>query len=126
MIFHCYNHGSLPDFSKPYPTMENVDNKLICHPKSITVFVCCQIFVVKGCFLYYKIRRHFYMESIVYPYVNILEGPGNYFSLHVNDYTDVLYFIEHNCLFICKTFFLSVPSIIRGMHSFFALGNISG
>ena len=36
------------------------------------------------------------MESIVYPYVNISEGPGNYFSLSMNDYTDVLYFIENN------------------------------
>ena len=36
------------------------------------------------------------MESIVYRYVNILEGPGNYLSLSVNDYTDVLYFIESN------------------------------
>ena len=36
------------------------------------------------------------MESIVYPYVNISEGRGNYFSLSINDYTDVLYFIENN------------------------------
>ena len=26
----------------------------------------------------------------------MLEGPGNYFSLTMNDYTDVLYFIENN------------------------------
>ena len=36
------------------------------------------------------------MESIVYPYINILEGPGSYFSLSMNDYIDVLYFIENN------------------------------
>ena len=36
------------------------------------------------------------MESIVYPCINNLEEPGNYFSLSMNDYTDVLYFIENN------------------------------
>ena len=36
------------------------------------------------------------MESIVYLYVNILQGPENYFSLSMNNYTDVLYFIENN------------------------------
>ena len=36
------------------------------------------------------------MENIMYPCVNILEGPGNYFSFSMNDYTDVLYFIESN------------------------------
>ena len=36
------------------------------------------------------------MESIVYPHVNILEGPGNNFNLGMNDYTDVLYFIGNN------------------------------
>ena len=45
------------------------------------------------------------MESIVYPYVNILEGTGNYFGHNMNDYMDVLYFIEDNALFSCKTFF---------------------
>ena len=35
-------------------------------------------------------RRHFHMESIVYPYENIVERSGNYFSLSMNDYTDVL------------------------------------
>ena len=34
------------------------------------------------------------MESIMYTYTNILEGPGNYFSLSMNDYTNVLYFTE--------------------------------
>ena len=27
---------------------------------------------------------------------SILEGPGKHFSLSINDYTDVLYFIENN------------------------------
>ena len=36
------------------------------------------------------------MESILYPFVNILEGSGNYFSPSMNDYTDILYFIENN------------------------------
>ena len=36
------------------------------------------------------------MESIMYPCVNIIEGPGKYFSRNMNDYTDVLYFIENN------------------------------
>ena len=36
------------------------------------------------------------MESIVYPNANILEGPGNYSSLSINDYTDALYFIEND------------------------------
>ena len=36
------------------------------------------------------------MESTVYPYVNVLEGPGNYFSVGMNDYTDVLPFVEGN------------------------------
>ena len=36
------------------------------------------------------------MESIVFPYVNILEGPGNYFSLSMNECTDVQYFMENN------------------------------
>ena len=80
--------------------MQIVDNKFTLYPKSITVMVWCQIFVVKGCFFCHKIRRHawraFYMESIVYPYVNILEGQRNYFSLSMNDYTDVLYFIKSN------------------------------
>ena len=31
------------------------------------------------------------MESIMHTYTNILEGPGNYFSLSMNAYTDVLY-----------------------------------
>ena len=38
------------------------------------------------------------MESVVHPYVNILQGPGNYFSLIMNNYTDVLHFIENNGL----------------------------
>ena len=38
------------------------------------------------------------MENIVYPYVNILEGPGNCFSFSMKDYTDVLYFIDNNGL----------------------------
>ena len=41
-------------------------------------------------------KTYFYMECIVYPYENILEEPGNYFSLSVNDYTGVLYLIENN------------------------------
>ena len=53
------------------------------------------------------------MESIVYPYVNVLEGPGNYFSLSMSDYIDVLYFIENMVLLISKTFF-SFCSIIGG------------
>ena len=36
------------------------------------------------------------MKNIVYPYINILEGPGNYFSLTMKDYTGVLYFTENN------------------------------
>ena len=36
------------------------------------------------------------MESIVYTHVSVLEGPGSYFSLNVNDYTDVLYFIGNS------------------------------
>ena len=39
---------------------------------------------------------YFSMENTVYPYENILEIKGNYFSLSMNDYTDVLYFIENN------------------------------
>ena len=35
-------------------------------------------------------KTYFDMESIVCPYENILEGPGNYLSLSMNDYTDVL------------------------------------
>ena len=41
-------------------------------------------------------KAYFYMESIVYPYVKISEGPGKYFSLIMNDYTNALYFIENN------------------------------
>ena len=36
------------------------------------------------------------MESTVYPYIHKLEGSGNYFSLSMNDYIDVLYFFESN------------------------------
>ena len=36
------------------------------------------------------------MESIVHPYINILKGLGNYFSLSMNDYTDALCSIENN------------------------------
>ena len=49
-FFTCCNHIFLPNFTKSYFTMQIVDNKFILHPKSITVLVCCQIFVVKGCF----------------------------------------------------------------------------
>ena len=79
--------------------MKIVDNKFILHPKYVTELVWYQIFVVKRCFYYYYYYyyfSYFYMESIVYKYVNILEGPGNSFSLSMNDYTDVLYFIESN------------------------------
>ena len=83
--------------------MKIVDNKFILHPKYVTELVWYQIFVVKRCFYYhyyyyyyYYYFSYFYMESIVYKYVNILEGPGNSFSLSMNDYTDVLYFIESN------------------------------
>ena len=59
MIFHCYNHIFWSNFWKSYPKMQIVDNKFTLYPKSITVLVWCQIFVVKGCFFYYKIRRLF-------------------------------------------------------------------
>ena len=44
-------------------------------------------------------KTYFDMESIVYPYENILEGPGNYLSLSMNDYTDVLIKIKWNFYF---------------------------
>ena len=40
--------------------------------------------------------RHFYMESMLYPYINVLEGRGNYINLSMNDCTDVQYFIDNN------------------------------
>ena len=36
------------------------------------------------------------MKSPVYLYVSILEGPGNYFRLNINDYIDIIYFNENN------------------------------
>ena len=73
--------------------MQTLDNQFILHPKLITVMVWCQSFVVKACFtLKTDKETHFYMESIVYLYLNILEGPGSYFSLSMNDYIDVLIF----------------------------------
>ena len=41
-------------------------------------------------------KTYFFMESIVYPYVNIEEGPGEYLSLSMQDYTEVLYYVEKN------------------------------
>ena len=38
------------------------------------------------------------IENIIYPYVSILEGHGNYFRLSMKGYTDVLYFIENKWL----------------------------
>ena len=73
--------------------MQTLDNQFILHPKLVTVMVWCQSFVVKACFtLKTDKKTHFYMESIVYLYLNILEGPDSYFSLSMNDYTDVLIF----------------------------------
>ena len=70
--------------------MQIVDNKFILHPKSMTVLVCFFLLNKKTCW----IRRH--IRSIAYPYINMQEGPSDYFSLNMNDYTDVQYFIENN------------------------------
>ena len=62
-------------------------------------------------------KTYFYMESILYPYVNILEGPGSYFSLSMNDYTDVLYFIENNGLaHLQNIFFLFLLLYVECSH----------
>ena len=96
VIFHSHNHRFLPNFCKSYSKMQNVDNKFILHTRSIAVLVWRQMFVVKGCFFSYHKIRHFYMESIVYPFVNILEGSDNYFSLTKYYHTDFLYLIENS------------------------------
>ena len=69
-------------------------------------------------------KTYFYMESIVHPYETVLEGPGNYFSFSINDYTDILHFIAAMGLLICKKKFVSF--IICRTQSFCALHNISG
>ena len=33
MIFHCYNHRFLPNFTKSYSKIQTVDSKFILHPK---------------------------------------------------------------------------------------------
>ena len=38
----------------------------------------------------------FYKESILYPYVNMQEQSNGYLCLNVEDYTDILYYIENN------------------------------
>ena len=62
------------------------------------------------------------MESILYPYENILEGPDNYFSPIKNDYTNVLHFIENNAfaqffflfllLYVQRNYFLSYARLV--------------
>ena len=82
---------------------------------------------LKDCFLLSDKKTYFYMESIGYPYINIQEVPGNYFSLSMNDYTEVLYFIENNGFAHLQNIFFSFcSSIICRMQSFSALHNISG
>ena len=52
MFFHIFHDLSfLQDYSKFYSQIQVVGNQFILHPKSITVLVSFQIFVIKGCFL---------------------------------------------------------------------------
>ena len=67
-------------------------------------------------------KAYFHMESIVYPQLKILEGPDNYFMTILMSYS----LLRAMGLFICETFFLSVPFIICRTKSFSALLNISG
>ena len=61
-------------------------------------------------------KTYFYMESIVDPYETVLEGPGNYFSFSINDYTDVLHFIAAMGLLICKKKFLFLLLYVEPSH----------
>ena len=86
----------MPNLTKSYSEMEIENTKFILHPKSIIVLIWCQIFVVKRFFLSKDKKTYFHIESVVYSYKNILEELSNYSSLSMNDYTDILYFIESN------------------------------
>ena len=64
--------------------------------QEVSLYLCgTKCLWLKDVFFSYKIR-HFYMESIVYPFVNVLEGPSNYFSLSKYYHTDVLHLIENS------------------------------
>ena len=49
-VFHNYNNRFVVNVTKFCSKLQIVDNPFTLHPKSITVLVCCQIHVVKGCF----------------------------------------------------------------------------
>lgn len=39
-------------------------------------------------------KMYLFVESILYPYINTDEGSGEHLSLSMQDYTDILHFIE--------------------------------
>ena len=70
-IFHFYNHKYLTNFIKSYSKMQIMDNQFILHSKSITELVCCQFFMVKGCFFKNS-------DFLVLMYQQIVQNIGSY------------------------------------------------
>ena len=127
LIFHCYNHRFLPNFTRNCSKTQIVDNEFILLPKGITVVVWCQILIfVENIFLLWDKKTYFYMESII---------PIRKYSSMNRQLFQPYYKWLHRCPIFCwekwfcsfvKYFSVFVPSIICKMKSFSILSNISG